>query len=43
MTPDDVFVLFDYTRHYLQKIVLGELKKQTTCARSRVDFTPATT
>lgn len=28
VTPDDVFAPFDYTRHYLEKIVLGELKKQ---------------
>jgi hypothetical protein len=28
VTPEDVFAPFSYTRHYLEKIVLGELKKQ---------------
>jgi hypothetical protein len=27
-SPDDVFAAFDYKRHYLEKVVLGELKKQ---------------
>jgi hypothetical protein len=28
VSPDDVFAAFDYKRHYLEKVVLGELKKQ---------------
>lgn len=28
VTPEDVFAPFDYSRHYLEKIVLAELKKQ---------------
>ncbi|MEA2424711.1 MAG: hypothetical protein QOH13_1121 [Thermoleophilaceae bacterium] len=28
VAPDDVFAAFDYTRHYLEKIVLAERKKQ---------------
>jgi hypothetical protein len=28
VSPDDVFAAFDYKRNYLEKVVLGELKRQ---------------
>lgn len=28
VSPEDLFAAFDYKRHYLEKVVLGELKKQ---------------